>query len=459
MEYSGNQYHLSDIFCKGYKSNDIAQKLNNLMAKATKKNERVENVEMVETTETTPMIPRKLYDKIPELLKEACSNIPDGRQKDVMLLSTISILGGCIRGVKGRYQSATHYTNINSFIIAPPASGKGVMNYASSLGNKLHETLLKKSDTRWSTNREGENPVLFIPGSASKVAIVNHLKDSRGCGIICETEADTLESSMKNKWGDFSDVMRKAFHHEPISHTSRNDGYSYIRTPRLSTILTGTPNQIHGLIPSQENGLLSRFLYYIFDEKEEWRDGFLHKEIDSEEYYDGLSNKVLELSKFSIDNPTLFEFTKKQEDEFNKYFKKKYDDYFKLLGAHGSSIVKRMAINFFRIAMILNELDRFSNKDKSKKMVCSKKNFNIVLDLVDILLKHSFEVSSKLRTNEVFDKHSEFLNGLQKEFTRKEATEVAGDLVTNRTIDNWLNELISKGRIAKISHGRYSKKE
>lgn len=36
------------------------------------------------------------------------------------------------------------------------------------------------------------------------------LQANEGIGLIFETEADTLSNSMKQEWGSFSDVLRKA---------------------------------------------------------------------------------------------------------------------------------------------------------------------------------------------------------------------------------------------------------
>ena len=35
--------------------------------------------------------------------------------------------------------------------------------------------------------------------------------------LIMESEADTLSNMLNNDWNNYSDVLRKAFHHEPIS--------------------------------------------------------------------------------------------------------------------------------------------------------------------------------------------------------------------------------------------------
>jgi hypothetical protein len=57
----------------------------------------------------TPYIPNDVYVKIPELLKQATTIIDDLREKDLILTSSIVILGGCLGNVHGYYNGDTVY--------------------------------------------------------------------------------------------------------------------------------------------------------------------------------------------------------------------------------------------------------------------------------------------------------------------------------------------------------------
>jgi len=94
------------------------------------------------------------------------------------------------------------------------------------------------------------------------------LGDSDKRGLIFETEGDTLAKAFKSDYGDFSDGFRNAFQHEPISYYRRTDKeYVEIDRPCLSALLSGTPKQITTLIPNAENGLFSRFMFYVMNMK------------------------------------------------------------------------------------------------------------------------------------------------------------------------------------------------
>ena len=74
---------------------------------------------------------------------------------------------------------------------------------------------------------------------------------------------------MKSDYGNYSDVLRKAFHHELVSLSRRKDReYCEVSNPRVSVALAGTPEQVRKLIPDAENGLMSRFCSISFASRE-----------------------------------------------------------------------------------------------------------------------------------------------------------------------------------------------
>ena len=82
---------------------------------------------------------------------------------------------------------------------------------------------------------------------------------------MMESEADTLSIMMNNDWSNFNDVLRKCFHHEPLSIARKvEDIFVEISEPKLSVIISGTPGQLKPLLKSKENGLFSRFLISLW---------------------------------------------------------------------------------------------------------------------------------------------------------------------------------------------------
>jgi hypothetical protein len=92
----------------------------------------------------SPFIPDQIYDILPPTLKEAC-NVFKGRERDVFFTSALSVISGGLHNVSGLYANDKVFPNLFSMIIAPPASGKGVMKYSRQLGDCYHDFLLNQS--------------------------------------------------------------------------------------------------------------------------------------------------------------------------------------------------------------------------------------------------------------------------------------------------------------------------
>ncbi len=215
---------------------------------------------------STPLIPEEVFTNLPNLLKDGCKAFPDARERDVFLTGAITILSGCFTSLSGIYDGRLVYPNLFSFIVAPAASGKGSLVYARKLGNVIHNSLLTQSreaqqlyesqmeqvknlrhrkkqadpSIETQTPEKPKFKVLFIPANSSTAAVMSHLDQNDGLGIICETEADTMGNTLKQDWGGYSDLMRKAFHHETASSSRKTDKeYIQVQTPRLTVALSG----------------------------------------------------------------------------------------------------------------------------------------------------------------------------------------------------------------------------
>jgi hypothetical protein len=272
----------------------------------------------------TPTIPDDVYEALPQILKEGSKAFTDRRKRDVFFTGAIAIISGCLPKVTGIYFQERVHPHLFTFIIAPPASGKGVLKNAKRLADKYHQQVLdtSKDDQKKHNiemveykeqmrNRKKGEPapdqpnkppfkIVFIPADSSHSRMIEHLQNNDGQGIICETEADTMSGAKKQDWGDYSPTLRSAFHHEKITLTRKtNDEYIEINEPRLAVTLSGTPAQAPKLIASAEDGLFSRFLFYAFKNEIVWQDPSPHSHsIVYNDHFDALSQTVMDLIGF-----------------------------------------------------------------------------------------------------------------------------------------------------------------
>lgn len=437
----------------------------------------------------TPVIPEEIYNLLPDLLKSGAMAFKDSRERDVFMTGALSILSGCIPDVKGVYYQQVVYPNLFSFIIAPAASGKGALKFSKCLGDLHHDRLIQESNddlqryknemneykANMYSRKKGdpsvdapEQPpfrVLYIPANSSYAKILDHLKQNNECGIICETEADTMGNVLKQEWGSYSDMLRKAFHHERISSSKKtNNEFHEVKEPRLSVALSGTPNQVTGLIASSEDGLFSRFLFYAYKVEQQWHDVSPYAgDFNLTDHFKSLSEQVFEMINFLNQHPTLVELTRQQWNKLNETCSNMLTDVITFIAEDAGSIVKRLGLVLFRICMIFSSLRKFELKNKSNPVFCTQSDFEVALQLVQIYLQHTllmYQNLPKQNDNYVFrygDNKRRFFEALPSEFKRAEAIALAEQYnLSIRLADKLLKELTGK-YLTQPQYGSYIK--
>lgn len=407
--------------------------------------------------ENTPLqFDEYIFENVPELLQKVCNIFEEQHEKEMMLLSSLCVLSGCLPNVFGVYDNSLVYPYFYVFIVAPPSSGKGKIIYAKKLGDEIHQKI------KGSVSEKSQT--LYLPPNSSSAFFVEQLSKNDEKGILFASEADTLSNSLKQEWGDFSDILRCAFHHEPYSSGRKeNNKANELDAPRLATLLTGTPNQIQTLISSVENGLFSRFCFYRLNTIYEFKNVFKRQTISYDDHFKGLSKDVLKYYNLLSDrNKIEFKFSPKQEDEFVKFYKRRSSIYKK----YGNSFIasyNRIALIHFRIAMVLSTLRALKLGSDLKDVIhCEEIDYKISKLLIESILDHTVDVFSEMPTN---DKKHKGLSGKQLKlymelpdrFKRKDVIQLTKDL---KISESTLNRLIAnKDYFESLDNeGNYQKK-
>jgi hypothetical protein len=414
---------------------------------------------------TTPFIPDEVYNNLPPFLKELTDLFSDRRERDVVLVSVLVILSGCFTACSGKYDRNTVRTNLYGFIVAPAASGKHLMAYAPLLADRP-PSKIKNTTPKDDQKNVLELPSLFVPGNTSAAAMYDILNEHEGVGIICETEADSLSGAIKQDWGNFSELLRKAFHHEVVSILRKTSKvHIRLQNPCLSILLSGTPDQVSRLIKSPEDGLCSRFLFYTYKRDAKWNDITPCDECpDLKEVFMNKGAYVHELrSKLEGCNFT-FTLTPTQFEMLNDHFSKKVDKVAQFEGEEAMSCIYRLGLIAYRISMILSILRGIESSSVTKKITCMDQDFNSALRMVDVFFEHAMKVYGILPRKGI--------NGMLPDMRRLYEilpqdvvfrTKIATDLgKTNiglcpRTVGSHLSKLVNMGFLKYISHGKYKK--
>ena len=435
-----------------------------------------------------PFLPDWIFETLPEILKKGTEVLIDRREKDVFLVGALGILSGCIRKVSGSYNGKTHFGNLYVFIIAPAASGKGALVYAKQLGIKYHKRLLEESenlkkiyqlelaeykqkigDKKTSPKdlippKEPPFKILFFPGNSSSAMIIQHLKEGDEQGIFCETEADSMGNVLKQDWGSYSDLLRKGFHHEPVSYSRKtNKEYIEINKPQLSVALAGTPGQVEGLIKSAEDGLFSRFLFYTFKSEPIWIDaGPTLGGVNLTQHFEDLSSLVLQMVDYLEANGKIeFHLTEAQWKKLNGFGNSAIKNMTAFVSEDLASTAKRFGLILYRISLVLTALRYFENGEVETNFVCSDEDFEIALALMVVFKEHSVYMFQELpKSGKALDPALKLLfDALPEKFQRKDAVRLSFSSfqIPERTTDLYLSKMVQVGVLQILRPGHYQK--
>jgi hypothetical protein len=434
--------------------------------------------------QTTPTIPDEVFGMLPANLRACTDLFIDRRERDVVMTSLFAALGACFTSCKGRYADRWYRPNSFVLIVAPPASGKGVMSFVRLVGNEIQDVLNQENEKRrmaykaklnWLKKKEKEgrssanapekpkNLFFLIPGNSSSASIYKRLQANGGVGMMLETEADSLSGAIRQQWGDFSDFLRKAFEHETASKSrDLDDLYLEIPEPKLSVILSGTPDQVPRLIGSAEDGLCSRFIFYCFSRTAEWKDVTPCADCpDTKEVFLKLGKQIAEMKcKLDKGNHT-FKMTEEQFARLNKEFSKKIQAIKPFEGEGAASAVIRLGVISFRLAMVLTIVRELENASDKTELCCSDVDFDAAMRLAEVYFEHAMAMYSMLPKHEgkqVLPRMRSFVELLPKDgpFTTARAIEQGKALgLCDKTVGNHLRDLCKMKIITQLAHGKY----
>ena len=399
--------------------------------------------------------------QLPWQVEKAISIAPEGEMRDMLLLSLLTNYAYALPAMR-MYHGFPHHVygpELMTMVLAPAASGKGIMNYAKQLLQGIE-------------NEHGE--FIFLPANTSSAALMSYLQMLKGRGIMMATEIDTLSKALGSSTGGFSDVLRCMFEHETISKLRKNhEEFIEITDPHFAVLISGTYNQLKPLIKSRENGLMSRFACYVVKQTQDFDDRVW---LDAEEdavpqdiaLYEQLGHELslrygwMKKAKHSC----YFYLTDAQRKTITRMFRAMYDIYRKSFGNEFDSILKRMPVIMKRIGMILTGLRMDMTQALPERMVCSEDDFETMILIGHKLLMHSAMMFQMLPENKDAAPgeightliQRQFFDMLPADFTKQDAVKQAEVLgIGYKTIDRWLQKSINCNEIQHVAHGKYCK--
>lgn len=424
----------------------------------------LEKLEADKLRREVPCLPDELFDRLPDFLKRGLTHVRNKRERDILLLSMITNISGCLPGVRMNYGGMVYSADLYLVALAGSGRGKGVMQLAAILPAAIQEYYdeLNRKDEReyrqkllkWNLEERlaaqekrvpdldqcPEMPVeriLKVAPNISKSQLILALEAGGAVGLVMNaSELDMISSAMHQEYGKHDDVMRAASQHEEVSSYFKTDHrLVVVSDPHLALCASGTPAQLHKFISSLENGMYSRVAFYVGQAPWEYKSANPGKaRLDMRAYFKGMGEELLRMFIFLSGSPTEVVFTEEQWKEHTERFRTYLREVVAEDDDSPGAIVLRHGLMMSRIAMVLTALRKCEPQWNTSEWKCSDEDFHTAMQIVDVLLEHSLLLSTsmddtagRIRPVKAFFKLRPVLKKMPREFTYSELMAAANE--------------------------------
>ena len=454
----------------------------------------IEKLEADKLRRNVPCFPDELFDRLPDFLKRGLTHVRNKRERDILLLSMITNISGCLPGVRMNYGGMVYSADLYLVALAGSGRGKGVMQLAAILPaaiqayydelNRKDEREYRQKLLKWNLeerlaaqekrvpdlDRCPEMPVeriLKVAPNISKSQLILALEAGGSVGLVMNaSELDMISSAMHQEYGKHDDVMRAASQHEEVSSYFKTDHrLVVVSDPHLALCASGTPAQLHKFISSLENGMYSRVAFYVGQAPWEYKSANPGKaRLDMRAYFKGMGEELLRMFIFLSGSPTEVVFTEEQWKEHTERFRTYLREVVAEDDDSPGAIVLRHGLMMSRIAMVLTALRKCEPQWNTSEWKCSDEDFRTAMQIVDVLLEHSLLLSTsmddtagRIRPVKAFFKLRPVLRTMPREFTYSELMAAANEAgLPTASVKRYLLRLVYY-QIVEKEDGKYRK--
>lgn len=378
--------------------------------------------------QTCPVLPDEIFGTMPESLLKLLSTAKDRKERDVLLLSCITVLSGLFPALRTMYGNVKYSAHLYTCFVAYAGAGKGMAVHASLLGKKIHAELERRYKeakkeyelkllewelevrTAFKEKRkpniemkpeEPERDQLFMPPNISKSQMMHTLRDAKLHGnILMVSEIDALAEALRTDYGKQTAELRMIFHHETVGQSYKTDREPVeVEAPMLALLMSGTPNQLVSFIKTIEDGMYSRFLFYILKADYKWKSQSPLSErgnIDISELFEDISERLKVNFFNSLGKRVMINFTEEQWEKHDNVF----GAHLAIVAAEGNphmaAIVFRSGLMVLRVAMVLSGLRILEAGWQVTEFTCQDEDFDSAMAIVQYCMKHSTNITTML---------------------------------------------------------------
>jgi len=357
----------------------------------------------------------KIFERSPAVLQELVALVEQPEEKEVVYFSAIMLLGTLFPNRSFTYFNNKYYPNLYGYILGDAASFKGkaklLRQALAPYQRRIDEEFKVRNDKKQQdiaynksiAKTQEERRVIdkipdlnfFFDGNTSSAAMLKAMQDSPEL-VLFETEGDTITKTWRTDWGNYSDILRKAFEHEALYSLKKNandENLLRIRIdkPRLSVLVSSTENQMRKVLNSDEteNGLMSRFMFYVVQNDKKWHDGFrsnfqhdigeiLTRRLSPDIWFRDLYSEDLRVVMSQ-------EALQLHQDYFNDVNDQWPDELFSII-----ALVRRAGTTTIRLAVLFEELKFEHTRGIVAVRQVSGESMQLAVDVMKILMQHLF---------------------------------------------------------------------
>ena len=425
----------------------------------------LKNLNLTEEQEDLRIVEHLDMQKLPESVQQMLSLASTPEEQDIILMATLAAASACVPNLYFRYgpTGKKYYANLQCFILAAAASGKGIANQALEMVRVIDE----------------QYPLL-IAGDSTLPAWYKALEAQGGCGYMHESEGSVVTDIWRTAAANYNTALRKAAEHEPISR-NRCAGSSEIKNPRLSMLLTGTFGQYKALVPSVENGYFSRLLTVVIRGTNPFDKRYVSSKGGQSAIPRIVGNRLLRTYESLINaGEREWSLTDAQKTRLGEHLETEYATLISLLGDNFHSSVIRMAVQIERIAMVLTAMrgdssltSRAQDKEPelnsgliNEALYCRDEDYEAAEMIGNKLLMHiaaayrmiDGDAQDVVPEIKPLDQRKVLFDQLKREYSHGDlADEAKRQGISKRTVERWNLSWIESGLVEKMNHGQYRK--
>ena len=392
---------------------------------------------------------------LPESIQNMLSLAKTDQEKDMLLMATLAAASACVPNLYFRYgpTGKKYYANLQCFILASSASGKGIANQALEMMRVVDE----------------QYPML-IAGDSTLAAWYKALEEQGGIGYMHESEGSVITDIWRNAAANYNTALRKAAEHEAISR-NRVKGASEIACPRLSMLLTGTFSQYKALVPSVENGYFSRLLTLVERGSHPIEKSYVTAKSENSAIPKIVGRELSRIySRLMEEGEREWGLTDSQKERLGEKLETEYRTLIDMLGENFHSTVIRMAVQIERMAMVLSTLrcveEPSAISRQQSDLLCADEDYETAEMIGSKMLMHMAMAYRMIKGDEQetmpeiksLDQRMVVFELLKPVYDNHELeSEGKRQGVSRATIFRWNEKWLAEGLIIRSHRGKYQK--